>query len=224
MEWINVAKESLEFAFASISVGALVYGAWIGGKAVKKYQMQNEIDAKYSLIAADNEIFAVVRSKPFLESFFMVCDDNILPKDKADRLLSALLHGTSGSYKRWENVQDIVDWPWEENDFFSEGKDRFRYGTYLAERIIILLTLAHGAWQDRLISKEDYHGYTNYIDTIGHHPLFLAAIHYWARHRFIRQSFAAELRNRLLMSQEAKEMIHVIYPQIESDKWLDMIR
>lgn len=69
MEWINVAKESLEFAFASISVGALVYGAWIGGKAVKKYQMQNEIDAKYSLIAADNEIFAVVRSKPFLESF-----------------------------------------------------------------------------------------------------------------------------------------------------------
>lgn len=202
----------LQLFFLLINTIVLVAGAAIAWVAVKQYKKQNEISMEKTLVDADRMIWNRIEREPALDAFFVECESGIAPRLQAVRRLEALVQGTGFEIKQLKNIFELEGWLWERMDFSSPVKSRLRAAYGVAEAILYVISLAYDAKQKKLLCAADYISWTNYIDTVGGHPIFLCAVNYWRNNGFASKDFFDELRRRLLQNNDNKNTLQQLFP------------
>jgi hypothetical protein len=160
-----------------------------------------------------------VRVKPHLEAFFASFPEDLSPEERAERRIK-LLAGNEYKTRKWKNVQDLSCMLFEENDFANPTKEKLREAYSVAEEVLYLIDNAYDARRKGFITEKEYRTWWGYLDEVGDHPLFLAAVDYWHQMHYITPELASELRKKLLRPKaRGRATLEKFYPQMLRPDW-----
>jgi hypothetical protein len=208
-----------------ITLIILFAGVVAGWNAYFEYKNANTAQMIYTLYEMDKETTKSLLEKPYLQAIFAQPPKNIDIKLSSIKLLQLFIIDTDSNNvcTNWRDVPDLYDILFEYDNFNDPTKMRLREGYCIAESILYTLLNAYSAKESKLISQEDYETYIGYCYEVGKNPLFLCAIFCAHKYNYITKSFAIELKHRLLIKADIKNVFNVIYSDLLKEDWLSRV-
>ncbi len=211
-------------------------GAIIASWAAYTYRLQkielentNKIQVALSLRSAENEIYKLTYEKDYLMAFFADPPEGMDPNINMARQQINLFLDIKKKEKlkdEWHNVKDLLKIIYDGSDnkkFYRSERIKLRQAYDLAEHLLYLLHDAYDANKRKILLDEDFATWRPYIDDLGFHPLFLAAIYYGHSSGYMTKDFAKFLKTTLLKSDRNRKAIGVLYNDMLKDNWVDML-
>jgi hypothetical protein len=222
----NTMKENslLKTIIDVVTCVFLVAGVVIGYLSYEEYKRSNIINQNSTLFTADREIYKPIENKPYLQAFFAQRSLNISAFDGSQKLLKLLLGKNDNISFKWKNIPDLYDKLYQLEGFNQPDRVRMRACFSMAQDILYLLENVYSLSENSEDLKDiDAETWFAYIEQIGGHPLFLAAIYEGHKYRYLTSDFAAFLAKRMIESKNIKPILESIYPDMLEMNWAHQI-
>ncbi len=204
-----------------------IAGTYVGYSALGTYKTQNRINMNVLIEDLDNRMLnlALEKDKRYLLSFFYFePEEGLSVRQRADAMIASIFDEGMTIDQSWKTIAELYAQLYIPENKHKEEYRRMTEALVASERMLYMTYITYEAWKGDMITEDEWEDIATYVSDFGNSPYFLMAVYVGHRYGYFNENFAEELRRRLKLGDDSKEMINLIYPEITAEGWVKELK
>ncbi len=219
----------IEIVVVTIGVSIAFCALTVYQKANTEYHKSNIVSMYSKLTEQETRLYDRMYQNDTLNSFWAGLPEGLSIKEKADARLALLFVKDNKEGKasptqtlKWNNIKDLDDQIWSHDTFGNPNYRQLRDGFNYAEEILYMQASAYFSIDQKLMTEEEGEAFSTFIEDIGEHPLYLAAVAWNHDYGGITKPIAKRIKETYQKNTNLKEVALAFYPEMINDPgWVD---